>query len=109
MERDYWGALDQLGLVQALRSVAASAAVTGLPKRGWQLGLEWAKIAVGRSEVRPAPRDWRFKNRAWEEHPVFSRLGRAYLAWVAGLLRPGRRRRAGLAHGRTGPAARCGT
>ncbi len=85
MTRDYWAALDQLELVQALRSVAARTAVTGLPKRSWKLGLEWAKIAVGRSEVRPAPRDWRFKNRAWEEHPVFSRLGRAYLAWVDAL------------------------
>ncbi len=79
------GALDQLGLLQALQSVASHTAVSGIPRRSWQLGLEWARIAVGRSGVRPSPRDWRFKNRAWEEHPLFSRLGRAYLAWVDAL------------------------
>jgi polyhydroxyalkanoate synthase len=80
--RAYWDALDQLGLVGALGTVATRTALTAMPRRSWQLGSELARIALGRSDVRPAPRDWRFTNRAWAEHPVLSRLGRAYLAWV---------------------------
>ena len=39
-----------------------------------------------RSSVGPSSRDWRFKNRAWEQHPLYRRVGRAYLAWTETLL-----------------------
>ncbi len=83
--RDYLGALDQLGFVEALASVATRTALWAAPKRGVELGAQLARIVLNRSDVRPAPRDWRFKNRAWEDNPLFSRLGRSYLAWVEAL------------------------
>jgi polyhydroxyalkanoate synthase len=73
--------VDVLGIADSLLRVVRRTATTTAPRRAFGLGKELASIAVGRSAVKPQPRDWRFKNRAWNDHPVFRRLGQSYLAW----------------------------
>jgi polyhydroxyalkanoate synthase subunit PhaC len=49
----------------------------------WRLAGDLAGIAMGASPVNPAADDWRFRDRAWTEHPVYRRLGQAYAASCA--------------------------
>jgi polyhydroxyalkanoate synthase len=42
-------------------------------------------IAFGSSDIAPPPKDARFKDPAWQESPVFRRLGQSYLAWSQAL------------------------
>ena len=79
--RGHLGQVDRLGLASALVQVGTRTATRTLPRRAAALGLEMAKIAVGKSSVSPDGKDWRFKNRAWQQNPAFHRLGQAYLAW----------------------------
>ncbi|ROO27744.1 poly(R)-hydroxyalkanoic acid synthase [Salinisphaera orenii MK-B5] len=66
-----------------------------------RLAREMARIALGRSRLRPAPEDERFVHPAWTDDPVFRRTLQGYLAWSQTLfeiiqalrLRPERRRR----------------
>ncbi len=83
---DLLGAMDLFGFAQALGSVMSRVGLPGAANRAWQLGMEWTRIASNRSSVGPSSRDWRFKNRAWEQHPLYRRVGRAYLAWTETLL-----------------------
>jgi polyhydroxyalkanoate synthase len=48
--------------------------------RAGGLGSELARVATGRSEVRPAKRDRRFSDPAWESNWLFRRLLQAHLA-----------------------------
>jgi polyhydroxyalkanoate synthase len=48
-----------------------------------RLAGDLASIAVGASPVKPAPEDWRFRDRAWADHPFYRRLGQAYTASCA--------------------------
>src|ERR1700689_1193463 len=73
--------IDPLGLAGAMVQVGTRTATNALPRRVGGLGIELAKVAVGRSAIAPDPKDWRFENRAWKENPLFHRLGQAYLAW----------------------------
>ena len=73
--------IDPLGLAGAMVQVGTRTATNALPRRVGGLGIELAKVAVGRSAITPDPKDWRFENRAWKENPLFHRLGQAYLAW----------------------------
>lgn len=50
------------------------------------LSLELARIALGRSHLRPDPEDRRFADAAWQENPAFKRLLQGYLAWSSALL-----------------------
>lgn len=62
------------GLVAAFgqgRTVAREAA---------HLGGELLRIALGRSDVAPAPGDRRFTDPAWSGNPLFSRIEQTYLA-----------------------------
>ena len=79
--REILGRLDPLGLAGAMVQVGTRTVTNGLPRRTAGLGIELAKVAVGRSSITPDPKDWRFENRAWKENPLFHRLGQAYLAW----------------------------
>ncbi len=56
---------------------------SSLAKAGVSLGAESLRIAVGRSEVTPERGDWRFKDPAWSENPVYRRLAQLYLASCA--------------------------
>lgn len=49
----------------------------------WRLAGDLAGIALGASPARPAAEDWRFKDRAWTEHPFYRMLGQAYAASCA--------------------------
>jgi polyhydroxyalkanoate synthase subunit PhaC len=49
----------------------------------WRLAGDLAGIAVGAPARRPAADDWRFKDPAWTDHPVYTRLGQAYAATCA--------------------------
>jgi polyhydroxyalkanoate synthase len=49
-------------------------------RRGAHLGAELARVARGRSEARPAKRDRRFADPAWESSWLFRRLLQTYLA-----------------------------
>jgi polyhydroxyalkanoate synthase len=49
-------------------------------RRVGHLGAELARVAGGRSELRPAKRDRRFGDAAWESSWLFRRLMQAYLA-----------------------------
>src|SRR3954454_14291160 len=51
------------------------------------LAAELAKVTVGRSCVEPARGDWRFKDPAWRENPVYRRVGQSYLAGARALER----------------------
>ncbi len=44
------------------------------------LAAELARVAAGRSSLEPARGDWRFKDPAWRENPVYRRIGQGYLA-----------------------------
>src|SRR5690349_24336816 len=44
-------------------------------REGAGLAAEIAKVTVGRSGVEPARGDWRFKDPAWQENPVYRRVG----------------------------------
>jgi polyhydroxyalkanoate synthase subunit PhaC len=46
----------------------------------WRLAGDLAGIALGASPVSPAADDWRFRDRAWAEHPFYRRLAQAYTA-----------------------------
>ena len=78
--RDAVTIADEIGLAQALFKVATRTAVRTAPRRAVGLAFEMARIAAGRSPVAADPKDWRFTNRTWTEHPLHRRLGQAYLA-----------------------------
>ncbi len=80
------GAMDPFGFTEALGSVMTRVGLPGAARRVWQLGIECVRIASNRSSVGPSSRDWRFKNRAWEQNPFYRRLGQGYLAWAEALL-----------------------
>ena len=49
-------------------------------KRTAGLGLELAKVGLGRSELEPAPKDRRWADEAWAKNPLFRRTLQGYLA-----------------------------
>jgi polyhydroxyalkanoate synthase len=74
------GRVDPLGLTDASLKVGIRSAVGTLPRTVAGVGLELGKIAIGKSDVTPEPKDWRFKNPAWTKNPAFRRLSQSYLA-----------------------------
>ncbi len=58
-------------------------------KRSLRLATEQVKIAAGRSDIEPGPKDRRFADETWTTNPLYQRLAKSYLAWdreVHGLL-----------------------
>ncbi|HJX43923.1 MAG TPA: alpha/beta fold hydrolase, partial [Geodermatophilus sp.] len=49
-------------------------------RRGGELVREVGKIAVGRSEIAPSPKDRRFTDPAWSGNPLFKRTMQAHIA-----------------------------
>ena len=45
------------------------------------LSAELARVALGRSELEPHPKDRRFSEEAWARNPFFKRTLQGYLAW----------------------------
>lgn len=52
-------------------------------KASYGLGIEAVRILLGKSDRRPERSDWRFKDPAWSDNPVYSRVAQLYLAWCA--------------------------
>jgi polyhydroxyalkanoate synthase len=77
--REALPAFDGLGLASALAKVLAHPGNVARAAGG--LGVDLARIGMGRVPVAYEPKDWRFRNRAWTDNPVFRRLGQSYLAW----------------------------
>jgi polyhydroxyalkanoate synthase len=50
-------------------------------RRWGETVTEAARVWAGRSDVAPEKGDRRFKEEAWNENPVFKRLGQLYLLW----------------------------
>ena len=79
--------LEEGGVARFLKPRTAGRTVAGLalhPRRAARdaagLGAEMARVAAGRSRVRPAKGDRRFGDRAWQDSWLFHRLMQAYLA-----------------------------
>ena len=89
-------------LVQPAAALRLGGALARRPRRVARrvgaLGAELGRIAAGSSDIAPRKGDRRFGDRAWNDSWVFHRLMQAYLARRRHRRRPGRRRRAGLAH-----------
>ena len=49
-------------------------------KRSAGLGVELARVGLGRSRIEPAPKDRRWSDEAWEKNPLFKRTLQGYLA-----------------------------
>ena len=98
------GRIDPLGLAGAMARVGTHTATGALPRRMAGLGVEMAKVAVGRSTIAPEPKDWRFENRAWTKNPLYQRLRPGLPGLDAHGARPGGGRPPRLADRRTGPA-----
>jgi polyhydroxyalkanoate synthase len=45
------------------------------------LAAELMRVTLGRSDVRPDPKDRRFKHEIWTKNPVYKRVMQSYLAW----------------------------
>jgi polyhydroxyalkanoate synthase len=70
----------------AVRTVAGLARRPRRPvSRAAALGAELARVAAGRSALRPLPGDRRFNDGAWETNPLLRRLLQAYLAAADGV------------------------
>ena len=75
------------GVGRFLKPRATGRTVAGLarhPRRttrtAGRFGVELARVAAGRSEVRPSKRDRRFGERAWEENWLLRRTMQTYIA-----------------------------
>ena len=62
-----------------IKAMISSPAVVA--RKSAALTLELGEIALGKSDVAPEPGDRRFAHHAWNEDPMFKRLGQSYLAW----------------------------
>jgi polyhydroxyalkanoate synthase subunit PhaC len=71
----------RIGLIEAATALAAAFARSkDAAARTRTLARDLAMVAAGRSEIAPARGDRRFTDPAWQNNPLFRRLGQAYLA-----------------------------
>jgi poly[(R)-3-hydroxyalkanoate] polymerase subunit PhaC len=70
-----------------LSAVAELAEPRALAAETLRVMTELIQVALGCSEVAPAPRDRRFSDPAWSENPLYRRWGQAYLVWAGAVER----------------------
>jgi polyhydroxyalkanoate synthase len=71
----------RIGLIEGAAALATAFARTqDAAARTRNLAQELAEVAKGRSEIAPARGDRRFTDPAWQNNPLYRRLGQAYLA-----------------------------
>lgn len=78
------GGMDDPGEFSARRALAAVGALLSgarVRRETARLGLELLRILLGQSSTTIHPKDPRFRDPAWTEHPLFRRLGQAYFAF----------------------------
>lgn len=70
-------------LLRALRRFARLLAVNPriVAKKEAQLAAELGRILLGRSHIKPPPRDLRFRHPIWEQSGYYRRVMQAYLVW----------------------------
>ncbi len=73
------GSIDVPSLITSLGK--ATLGSRRLARAGLGLSVEAARVAVGRSRVEPARRDFRFDDPTWTENPGYRRVKQLYLAW----------------------------
>lgn len=74
-------ATGRIGAAQSAGALARALAHSPrLLSRVGAVAGELSRVAAGRSAVTPAKGDARFADPAWQAHPVYRRLGQAYLA-----------------------------
>ena len=74
----------ELDLKQTLLSLSKVVDPLAVVKETVSFGAELVKVALGKSDITPDKRDWRFKDEAWESNPVYKRLCQSYLAFCKG-------------------------
>src|SRR3954465_14680621 len=67
------------GVVRGL--VATFARPRPLAREAARLGRDSVRILRGTDEIAPSPKDKRFADPAWSQHPGYRRLGQSYVAW----------------------------
>ncbi|MGY1694355.1 PHA/PHB synthase family protein [Geodermatophilus sp. SYSU D00814] len=73
------------GMVRGV--VATLAQPRPLAREAVRLGRDGVRILRGTDEIAPSPRDARFADPAWSQHPGYRRLAQSYLAASASLRR----------------------
>ncbi|MCB2074324.1 MAG: alpha/beta fold hydrolase [Novosphingobium sp.] len=80
-ERDWSAAAAELfGPEGPFAAYARSVDARAMFEQGLDLYKSMFEIALGKSEIAPDPRDWRFQDEAWTSNPFYKRLSQAYLA-----------------------------
>ncbi|MFC7446850.1 PHA/PHB synthase family protein [Rhodococcus daqingensis] len=76
---DTSGALDPLQIGEVLgRLIDPRAVAVEAPK----VVAEWAKVALGLSDIEVPERDAQYGDPLWRQHPAFRRLAQGHLAWT---------------------------
>jgi polyhydroxyalkanoate synthase len=71
-------------LVEAVREVGGVFSRLGnVGRSGGGLALELGRVVLGRSDLAPDKKDWRFKDPAWSDSALYRRLAQSYLAGCA--------------------------
>src|SRR5688572_10500968 len=73
------------GVVRGL--VATFARPRPLAREAVRLGRDSVRILRGTDEIAPSPKDKRFADPAWSQHPGYRRLAQSYVAWSDALRR----------------------
>jgi len=72
-----------------LRATAASVynllQPSKVTKAAFGHAAECLQILLGNSDVSPDKKDWRFRDPAWEENPVYRRLAQSYLSFCSAM------------------------
>ncbi|MBT8107976.1 MAG: alpha/beta fold hydrolase [Gammaproteobacteria bacterium] len=75
----------EFSINETWRAIRTAVSPLAVARETAVLGAELARIAVGKSAIEPQPRDWRFKDDAWEQNAFYKRLGQSYLAMSRGI------------------------
>jgi polyhydroxyalkanoate synthase len=73
------------GVVRGL--VATFARPRPVAREAARLGRDSVRILRGTDEIAPSPKDKRFADPAWSQHPGYRRLAQSYVAWSDALRR----------------------
>jgi polyhydroxyalkanoate synthase len=68
-------------LQEAFETLALLAKNGPAAEAAMKLAFETVKIGAGASDIEPKKNDWRFKDSAWSDNPLYKMMSQAYLAW----------------------------